>query len=222
MYGNDLIGRKFARLTAVRQEQRRPTKWLFQCDCGNRLVVPPSWVTKGNTRSCGCLKVEGFKRRATTHGLSKTRAYKIWIGMRSRVDNPNCAYFDRYGGRGITYEKRWEVFANFYEDMGDPPPSMSLDRIDNDGPYSKINCRWATAAQQARNRSTTKIVSFNGVDLALEDWASLLGIGAPAMLHRLRKFGVDTALTMRNRYKSKTALQIMSTMSSGGPEEEHF
>jgi len=72
--------------------------------------------------------------------------------MRKRCVNPNDISYKNYGGRGIKICGRWEKFENFYEDMGDSPVGLSLDRINNDGNYSKKNCRWATRTQQANNR----------------------------------------------------------------------
>lgn len=81
------------------------------------------------------------------------REFRRWRLMHSRcyrVDAPN---FHNYGARGITVCERWNVFEFFFEDMGLPPaPGMSLDRIDNDGSYSKGNCRWATQAEQCANQ----------------------------------------------------------------------
>ena len=96
------------------------------------------------------------------HGLKGTRIYRIWISMKSRCNNKNATGYKNYGGRGISICEEWinnaESFNKWalksgYED------NLSLDRIDNDGNYEPLNCRWATKEVQARN--TKKIKSTN-------------------------------------------------------------
>lgn len=104
-----------------------------------------------------------------THGQSgggdndrRSGAYKSWIAMKSRCYNKNSNWYHRYGGRGIEVCAKWkDNFSAFYEDMGDRPDGLTLDRIDNNGNYSPENCRWATYARQMYNRSGKRGVTKN-------------------------------------------------------------
>jgi hypothetical protein len=86
------------------------------------------------------------------HGLFKTRAWQSWHGMIQRVFNPNNGAHERY--KNLAVDPRWMKFINFYEDMGECPEGLTIDRKNNSAGYSKDNCRWATYAEQARNRSS--------------------------------------------------------------------
>ena len=89
--------------------------------------------------------------------MTGTSMYYSWIAMRQRCFNSKNKDFVNYGGRGITVCNRWiDSFINFYNDMGDRPEKLSLDRIDNDGDYSPSNCRWATVSQQNSNQRNRK------------------------------------------------------------------
>ena len=89
------------------------------------------------------------------HGMHGTKVYNIWKGIKKRCYQKSYQHFDRYGGRGITMCEEWqEDFLSFYKDMGEPPtPEHQLDRIDNNGNYTKENCRWVTRQENCRNRN---------------------------------------------------------------------
>ena len=87
-------------------------------------------------------------------GESSTRTYSCWKNMKQRCLNPNNKYYHRYGGRGIKIHKTWvDNFNKFLEDMGDCPPGLTIERIDNEGDYEPGNCKWDTMENQTRNRS---------------------------------------------------------------------
>lgn len=88
--------------------------------------------------------------------LYQSKEYHSWNSMKNRCNNSNLKEYKNYGGRGITYDKKWEDFREFYKDMGERPEGTTLDRIDVNGNYCKKNCRWATKEEQQRNQRIHK------------------------------------------------------------------
>lgn len=149
------IGDKNGRLTlleVVPMVKGGNRKGIFLCDCGNTTSAVISHVKYGRTKSCGCLRKDVAAKKGTKHGMHGTGTYGTWTAMIARCENPNNMHFDYYGGRGISVCERWHDFISFYEDMGERPEGMTLDRINNDAGYSKENCRWATQAEQVINQ----------------------------------------------------------------------
>ena len=116
------------------------------------------------------------------------RGYQVWQGMKQRCLNPNYKPYKHYGGRGVVVCDRWlNSFANFIEDMGEPPEGMTLDRIDNDGNYTPENCRWATRKQQMRNQTVTRRVVIEDVEYIAADLADLAGFKTDVIVERAER-----------------------------------
>lgn len=157
----------------------------YRCSCGNTTVAMRSRVKHGYTRSCGCLTAD--TKPNLTHGYRKTPTYASWTAMKQRCLNPTNKDYPRWGARGITVCRRWHSFEAFLADMGERPDGTSLDRIDPDGNYEPGNCRWATAAQQARNRrDVVKVETERGTELLVEV-AERMGITSGAAHLRLKR-----------------------------------
>lgn len=136
------------------------------------------------------------------HALSSgiTRTYSIWKGMRRRCNNSNDTRFSSYGGAGISVCDRWRLYQNFLTDMGECPPRCSIDRFPNGkGNYEPGNCRWASPKQQSQNSSRAKKITFRGETLCIRDWEKSLGLSCGALWHRLKRWPLEKALTMRRQ-----------------------
>jgi len=152
----DLTNQRFGLMIAICQTKigKQGVYWKFLCDCGNtkeRLAKQRNYLI-----SCGCqakkVHSERMKLLNKTHGMTGSPEWNSWVSMKDRCTNQNNPKFQHYGGRGITFCDRWSKFENFYADMGKRPDNMTLDRIDVNGNYEPLNCKWSTHLEQRHNR----------------------------------------------------------------------
>ena len=184
----DLTGKRFGRLVVVRRVSdhikpngKKLVMWECKCDCGNVKEILGSNLTRGLTKSCGCLGYENRINALTKHGMTRTNLYKIWSGMKRRCNQKNNYKYKDYGGRGISYCQEWEEFERFAEwaYQSGYKDGLSIERINVNGNYCPENCEWIPFAKQARNRRPSlRIVGEDGKERLVVDIAEEIGIDA--------------------------------------------
>ncbi len=172
---SDVIGKRFGRWIVNQSagvSERSQFLFFCTCDCGQTRIVVGHDLIRGKSKSCGCFSRDETKRRLTTHNLSGSKIYWIWLAIKDRCHNKNKAGYKNYGGRGIIVCPSWEKsFEQFYEDMKKGyKPHLTIDRIDNDSPYCPFNCRWVTRQDNYLNSSRIKRITINSITKTLTEW----------------------------------------------------
>jgi hypothetical protein len=194
-----------------------PTRyyWLFNCDCGKTVVREKKAMFDGallNKRSsCGCALASLNRQRQRTHGVSGLATYNSWRSMILRCDPGAKQQHPNHAGRGITIHKPWiESIEEFIKDVGLRPSRLhTLDRINNDGNYEPGNVRWATKAQQGRNRRTTRMLTAFGSTKPLVDFADEYKIKPACLKARLRSgMAPEEALTRPTKFISRNCQRL--------------
>jgi hypothetical protein len=181
----DMSDQVFNNLKVIRFSSVKNTNahWICQCLlCGKETEVSRPNLLSGNTKDCGCRRSQKISESSFKHGLSSSPTWVSWSKMRQRIiTKKNKTY------ASIDYDKRWDDFECFLKDMGERPQGHSIDRIDNTKGYYKENCRWATQAQQNRNRSNNVILTFEGKTMCMIDWAKHTGLNRNTISKRLKR-----------------------------------
>ena len=158
----DLIGKQFGRLTVTRRasnDKNGLSRWCCVCSCGASVIVRGQDLRRGRQVSCGCWKDENTSARDRTHGHSGTRLHRIWKNMKSRCYNPRVKSYKDYGAKGVRLCEEWkDSFSAFYSWAMSHgyQDELTIDRINPAGNYEPNNCRWATRAEQSKNKRANK------------------------------------------------------------------
>jgi hypothetical protein len=172
------------------------------CICGQKRNVRIDSLYTGISTSCGCSKKIIQKHGHWINGKASP-TYSSWRAMKNRCNRLEDISYKRYKKRGITYDKSWDNFVSFLNDMGVRPEGTSLDRIDNNGNYCKENCRWATPTEQANNRTNNRVFNIDGELLTVKQIARKTGIKSYSLLSRLSR-GIEIEKAVSIPYRKYT------------------
>lgn len=166
------------------------------CHCGTPVFVRKALLAKQKT--CGCEKGR-YKHGSRKHAADGDRLYSVWSNMKQRCLNPKSTAYDRYGGRGIRVCAEWMEFIPFrdWALASGYAEGLSIERVDNEGDYTPVNCRWATATEQSRNRRSNHLFTRAGETRTLKEWAALSSVPYATVYARVIKLGwdIERALT---------------------------
>ena len=191
-------GKKYWNLTIVDYVNKN---FKCVCDCGREVFARPQRLFDGTYHTCGneeCFYCKADQSvRASTHGCSDTRLYRVWSSMRDRCNNPNNDHYHNYGGRGITICPEWDDFDVFHDWAMESGYNCTLkkgdctiDRIDVNGNYEPENCRWVDMKVQANNKRprAKKMIEIDGRSMSKEEWCKEYGFTVPAISYRMKKY----------------------------------
>lgn len=177
----DITGQVFGRWTVTGYAGSR--MWHCRCSCGSEKPVYGPSLTRDVSTSCGCRTIDRNFVHGESSRLTRTPEYTAYYGARDRCINPANRQYSYYGGRGIEF--RFGSYTQFLQAVGRRPTRHhSIDRIDTNGHYEPGNLRWATIQEQNRNVRRNIMLTVDGVERCLPEWADLYGISKQTLKHR--------------------------------------
>lgn len=191
-------GQVFSRLTVIGEVEpeiwgkAKRRQFKCRCECGAITITRMTSLNNRHTKSCGCLQEEKALDSNITHGMSRTKFYRVWKHMIERTTESNHPNWHNYGGRGINVCDRWKnSFENFRDDMlKDYKEGLAIDRKDNNGDYTPENCRWVTTKENNRNKRDNR--KYKGKIMV--EWAEELGVNYNAFTSYIQRNGYASAI----------------------------
>lgn len=206
----NLLGRRFGRLTVISRasnNKRGKARWLCQCECGRKKVILADSLLSGKTISCGCYRKEvAPHNNLPKHGMTGTRLWTIWCGMKSRCCYTKNIAFKDYGGRGIKICSEWlHNFSAFQEWAlkSGYADNLTIDRINCNGNYEPSNCKWSTYEEQENNRRDTVYLTIQGQSLPVSEWARKVGIPAATLRSRIANGWEESEILLKPDFNNK-------------------
>lgn len=194
------IGDKFGYLTVLNEIEPHITpcgtvrrRFLCECVCGNKVIRNMKTLTSCNYPSCGCKGFDiGLLNKKYTKEQTSSFLYSTWLGMRQRCLDKNQSHYKYYGGKGITMCEEWmNDYSKFYEwsISNGASKQLTIDRIDVNGNYEPLNCRWVNAVVQANNKTSNRIIEYKNREMTLAQWSKEVGINEATIRRRIDKYG---------------------------------
>lgn len=190
----DLSGTKIGSATVINRADdyispkgEHKIMWNVLCNiCGKIFVAPGTRITRGKVKMCMECSIKAY----TKHGMSETRLYNVYKGIKRRCYGKSSPNYYRYGGRGIEMCKEWKNdFTTFYAwamsqeyDESADRGELTVDRIDVNGNYCPENCRLVSMKEQANNTRSNIRIDYHGVTYTASTFAELMNIP----YHRVR------------------------------------
>lgn len=212
----DLVGQRFGRLVVEEYAFTRKNAafWKCKCDCGNYVNVPTYSLRCGNTKSCGCYRLEKqSETKEDSHKYSglytskhRPRLYWTWLNMIRRCEDSKAPDYYRYGALGISVCEEWHDLPTFLEWANSHGwgEGLTIDRIDNSGNYCPENCRWADRYTQSNNKRNSVVLEFNSKKQTVANWARELNVSPNVLYSRIKAgWTIEDTLTkpVLNRIK---------------------
>ena len=190
----NLVGEKFGSLSVIKRVPSLSSKyslWLCHCDCGKDVVVRGGNLASGNSKSCGCKKMD-IGRRSLKHGMSNTRLYHIHSWMKERCSKPYSSAYRWYGGKGVCVCDEWlgeNGFKNFadWAMASGYSDELSIDRINPNGNYEPTNCRWVDTKTQQNNKTSNRHVEYQGSTYTLTQFSEMIDMKIATVWARLKR-----------------------------------
>lgn len=186
----DITGEKYNMLKVISfyDIQDKKSRWLCECECGNKKILFGRDIKSGNTKSCGCLLHK--KKYDNEMGIKIKRLQHIYYQMKQRCYDKNNPLYKHYGKRNITICEEWlkdiNNFHNWALNNG-YDNNLTIERINVNGNYEPNNCKWITKTQQGYNKTNTVSYTLDGETKCLSEWCKLYNIDYHIVYRRLKR-----------------------------------